>query len=126
MSCIEELRLTTRRRSGWIRQNKVSRVPAWNTLRIDANDGSPIVEYRIVDGGVERRTVESCGQTCSVIEVQWQRLRPVELTFHIMANTVVAYWLSHRLGPHALAEACSQCTSSVNTERKSALMMDER
>lgn len=108
MFCIKELLLNSRRRIGSIRHDEVGPAPAWNKLRIDANDGSPVVEYRIDGGGVERRTVETATHASSATEVQWQRLRPVELIFHVMANTVLAQWLLRRLGAHALAQACSQ------------------
>ena len=107
MLCIKELLRISRPRIGSIRHDEVGHAPAWNKLRIDANDGSPVVEYRIDGGSVECRTVETATHSSRPIEVQWQRLRPVELMFHVMANTVLAYWLSHRLGAHALEQACS-------------------
>lgn len=75
---------------------------ACNKLRIDPNDGSPVLEYRIADGGVERRTLVTPAPENAAAGVQWQRLTPDQLAGHIIANTVVARWLIYRLGVRAL------------------------
>jgi hypothetical protein len=95
-------------------------VPVSNRLRIDLNDGSPVVEYQIVDGQVERRTVIT--RTTAPIEMDWRRLTAQELTAHIMANTVVAIWLSRRMGFQPLMRAC-QYTVSLR-EHDQALISD--
>ena len=83
-------------------------------LRIDPNDGSPVLEYRVEDGRVERRTVEIATPVSTASEVQWQRLTPEQLTSHVMANTVVAHWVSRRLGVRSLIRACNQHSSGVS------------
>jgi hypothetical protein len=86
-----------------------------NRLCIDPNDGSPAVEYRIENHRVERRTREMIGEKTTAHEEQWQRLTPEQLTSHVMANTVVAHWVSRRLGLHSLVRACNQCSSSISS-----------
>jgi hypothetical protein len=83
---------------------------ACNRLRIDPCDGSPVVDYRIENGCVESRTMETAeGGTTS--EKRWQRLTPEQLSSHVTAHTVVAQWLGRRMGVHTLIRAC---TSSLN------------
>lgn len=79
--------------------------PAWNKLRIDGFDGSPAVEYRIQNGHVARRTVDSAAE-CQAAEDQWERLTPEDFSYHVRAGTVVAFWLYHRMGPDAVSRAC--------------------
>lgn len=87
-----------------------------NRLRIEPRDGSPIVDYRIENGRVEHRTLETAAEHGTAIEMQWQRFTPEELTSHILGNTVVAHWLCHRLRAHSLIRAYSQPSSSVSDE----------
>jgi hypothetical protein len=82
-------------------------MPTSNRLRIDPWDGSHIVDYRIENGYVESRTLETWAERGSAIDQQWQRLTPEELSFHVMADTVVARWLRGRMGVHQLIRACS-------------------
>jgi hypothetical protein len=84
---------------------------ACNRLRIDPCDGSPVAEYRIENGSVESRTLEAAVEEGTATEKQWQRLTPEQLSFHVMANTVVGQWLLSRMGVHRLIRAC---TSSAN------------
>jgi hypothetical protein len=86
---------------------------AFNRLRIDPGNGSPAVEYRIENGFVESRTLETDAARRSnlSIEKQWQRLTPEQLTFHVMANPVVLRWLRHRMGVHLLIRACNRDSS---------------
>jgi hypothetical protein len=81
---------------------------ACNKLCVDRGDNSPTVEYRIEDGRVESRVLVGACEESSVIEKSWQRLTPEELRSHVMAHTVVARWLSRRMGVHRLIRACSQ------------------
>ena len=85
-----------------------------NTLRIDPSDGSPAVEYRIKNHRVERRILGMIGENTTDNEEHWQRLTPEQLTSHVMANTVVAHWVSRRLGLHSLIRACNQRSSSTS------------
>ena len=54
------------------------RMLAFNRLRIDLGDGSRAVDYRIRNGFVESRTLETNATKRSTlaIEKQWQRLTP--------------------------------------------------
>ena len=84
---------------------------AFNRLRIDRGDGSPVADYRIEDGCVEGRTLETATECGPATDQRWQRLTPEELSSHVMADTVVAQWLRRRMGVHSLIRAC---TSSGN------------
>jgi hypothetical protein len=82
-----------------------------NRLRIDPYDGTPVADYRIEDGCVESRTLETAAECDTTTDKRWQRLTPEQLSSHVMANTVVAQWLRRRMGVHRLIRAC---TSSAN------------
>ena len=60
----------------------------FNRLRIDPANGSPAVDYRIENGFVESRTLETDATKRSTlaIEKQWQRLTPEQLTSRLMAD----------------------------------------
>lgn len=90
---------------------------ACNKLRIDPNDGSPVLEYRIGDGWVERRTLVTPAPESVAAGVQWQRLTPDQLAGHIIANTVVAHWLGHRLGVRTLLSSLGPHFQSAGDER---------
>ena len=81
---------------------------AFNRLRIDLSDGCPAVEYRIVDDHVDSRVLDSAAEGSGGIEGPWQRLTPEQLRSLVMAHTVVARWLSRRMGVHRLMRACNQ------------------
>ena len=83
-------------------------MPECNRLRIDPRDGTHIVDYRIENGWVESRTLETAAETGIATHPQWQRLTPEELSFHVMADTVVARWLRGRMGVHRLMRACNE------------------
>ena len=87
---------------------------ACNRLRLDPGDGSPVVDYRIENGCVESRTLETAAESSTATEKQWQRLTLEQLGFHVMADTVVAHWLHRRMGVHRLIRACTQHSSSAN------------
>jgi hypothetical protein len=87
---------------------------ACKRLRIDSCDGSPVVDYRIEDGCVESRTLETAAERD--YEKQWKRLTPEQLSSHIMADTVVAHWLKSRMGVHRLIRACK--SSDNNAEQR--------
>ena len=89
---------------------------AFNRLRIDPGNGSPAVDYRIEDGFVESRTLEtdSTKRSTLAIEKQWQRLTPEQLTSRLMDDTVLLRWLRHRMGVYRLIRACNQDSSSPN------------
>jgi hypothetical protein len=90
---------------------------AFNRLRIDPGNGSPAVDYRIENGFVESRTLETDttkrGGTFA-IEKQWQRLTPEQLTSRLMADTVLLRWLRQRMGVYRVIRACNQDSSSPN------------
>src|ERR1700751_3635863 len=84
---------------------------ACNRLRIDLWDGSAVVDYRIENGCVESRTLETAIERATATEEGWKRLTPEQLSSLVMADSVVARWLSGRMGIHRLVRAC---TSSAN------------
>lgn len=79
----------------------------WNKLRIDPNDGSPILEYRIQNGRVEHRS-QAAVQRDIPSEMHWQQLTPEQLTSHATLGTVLPMWLSRRLGVHSPIRTCTQ------------------
>jgi len=87
-----------------------------NRLRIDVSDGFVVVDYRIENGRVERRITEVPTEGRIVSDVEWERLTPEQLRSEILAQNVVARWLSLRLGLPALIRACSQRSLSVSDE----------
>ena len=89
---------------------------ACNKLRIDPNDGSPAVEYRIENGGVERRTVASHNGDGIASEERWEQLTPTQVASHIRASTTVAYWLYRRMGAQPLLQVCGQHPSFASGE----------
>ena len=89
---------------------------AFNRLRIDPGNGSPAVDYRIENGFVESRTLEtgSTKRSTLTIEKQWQRLTPEQLTSRLMADSLLLRWLRQRMGVYRLIRACNQGSSSPN------------
>jgi hypothetical protein len=75
----------------------------FNLLRIEQNDGSTVIEYRIEDGHVEGRTLRT-----GVVEKPWRPLTPEKLRSHVMAGTLLSRWLRRRMGIHQLVRACQQ------------------
>jgi hypothetical protein len=76
-----------------------------NRLRIDPTDGTSVIDYRIENGWVESRTLETGTERA---DHQWHRLTPEELSSHVMADTVVARWLRGRMGIYGLIRACTE------------------
>jgi hypothetical protein len=100
---------------------------ACNRLRIDPGDGSPVVDYRIENGSVESRTLETAAESSTATAKEWQRLTLEQLSSHVMAETVVAHWLHRRMGVHRLIRACTQHSSSAKTMAcKSAQIESQR
>lgn len=87
---------------------------AFNRLRIDPGNGSPAVDYRIENGLVESRAVETDATKGSTLasETEWQRLTPEQLTSRITTDSVLLRWLRHRMGVYRLIRACNQDSSS--------------
>jgi len=74
-------------------------------LRLEAENGSEIEEYRVDNGKVEVRTLRSFGLS-GLHEVSWRQLTSQHLRSHVERNTVVAQWLERRLGWRRLLQAC--------------------
>ena len=90
-----------------------------NSLRIDRGDGSAIIDYRIQDGRVETRIVETAD---SGSESNWRSVTPEELSSHVMSNTMVAQWLRRKMGIHSLLRACNaEQLSAPTTEYSSQI-----
>ena len=77
-----------------------------NRLRIDPNDGSSGVEFRIEKGAVESRSIGKRAQRGTVTEGQWNQLMPEQVASHVLADTVVGHWLFRILGIRSLIRAC--------------------
>ena len=92
------------------------RMLAFNRLRIDPGKGSPAVDYRIENGFVESRTLEtgSTKRSTLIIEKQWQRLTPEQLSSLLMADSLLLRWLRQRMGVYRLIRACNQDSLSPN------------
>jgi hypothetical protein len=71
-------------------------------LRLETADGANGEEYRIYDGQIEVRQLQSSSDD----EWCWHRVTPEQLTAHVNAKTVVAEWLKRRLGWRRLLRAC--------------------
>ncbi len=80
---------------------------AWNKLRVEPSDGSAVEEYRIADGRVEMRALDSSLVSEPKTESGWRQLTREEPTSHVMAATSVARWLECRMGLHPLIRACT-------------------
>jgi hypothetical protein len=74
-------------------------------LRLEAQSGSDIEEYRVYHGRVEVRSGRSVGPD-ELSETGWGQLTPQQLRTHVERNTVVAQWLERRLGWRPLLQAC--------------------
>ncbi len=83
-------------------------------LRLESGDGFPAKEYRIEDGNVEVRTLDSEGGPVRRTESMWWRLTPEQLSIHVERNTVVAQWLERRLGWRRLLQACVGTVMDLN------------
>ncbi len=93
---------------------------AWNTLRVDPGDGSPVQDYRIENGHVEMRVLDIKMKFAPEGHCRWRRLTPPQLASHVMGNTAVAQWLQRRMGVHSLIRACAQPTHSVQLDEESS------
>jgi hypothetical protein len=79
--------------------------PTAMRLRLEAQNGSDIEEYRVDHGRVEVRSGRSVGPD-ELCETYWRPLTPQQLRTHVERNTVVAQWLERRLGWRPLLRAC--------------------
>jgi hypothetical protein len=93
------------------------RRPAWNKLRVDPGDGSPVEDYRIENGHVEMRVLDF---GLNSDRRQWRRLTREQLISHVMSNTLLAQWLQRRMGVHLLIRACAPPAPSEQVERHSS------
>lgn len=66
-------------------------------LRLPSENGSPINEYRIQNGQIEFRSLDSTGKPFSITKGIWRVLDISELQLHFALDTVVAQWLMQRL-----------------------------
>ncbi len=66
-------------------------------LRIESVNGSPINDYRIRDGLVEVRVLDSRGRPYTDSTSNWRALDRNEIQLHHVLGTVVSQWLRVRL-----------------------------
>lgn len=90
---------------------------ACNRLRVDLGDGY-VVDYRIESDRVESRIHESDPEISCAIDQHWERLTAAELSSHVLADTVVARWLSRRMGVERLLRACDPASSFLENDRQ--------
>lgn len=88
---------------------------ACNRLRLDSTDGSLVEDYRIEKGRVECRILSDLDAAAT--ESEWRPLTPEQLTFHVLANRVLAQWLEHRMGVFRLVAACNPESMSSDRSR---------
>src|SRR6266567_1798322 len=93
---------------------------ACNKLRVEACDGSPIEDYRIENGQVEKRILDFNIRSQGKGKGEWKRLTREQLVSHVMGNTVVARWLQRRMGVHPLIRACAPPSDAEQPQGKSA------
>ena len=93
---------------------------ACNSLRIDAGDGSPVMDYRIENGHVESRISFSPEETT---QSDWEAVSPQELSEHVMSGTILSLWLRRRMGIFRLVRACSSDASSTNYSDAPTLLL---
>lgn len=76
-------------------------------LRLEAQNGRAIEEFRILDQTIETRqsTVWPASEWDEYAE--WREVSSEELSDHVRDNTVVAQWLKRRLGWRRLLLACT-------------------
>jgi hypothetical protein len=65
-------------------------------LRVEPNHAPFINDYRIHDGQVEVRTLDSVGHPFDLALSDWKPLDANELQLHFALGTVVAEWLQDR------------------------------
>ena|SRR5580704_9376666 len=75
-------------------------------LRFESSDGCWAKEYRIEDGRVEVRAADPRAASVQDSGNVWRRLTPKQLSVHVERNSVVAQWLTRRLGWRRLLQAC--------------------
>lgn len=86
---------------------------ACNTLRIDAGDESPIMDYRIENGRVESRIAASADSE-EASQTDWKPVSAEELSAHVISGTILSHWLRRRMGVFRLVRACSSDASSTD------------
>jgi hypothetical protein len=67
-------------------------------LRIESNRGSPVNDYRIIEGHVEFRVLDSSGHPYASRASCWRTLDENEIHIHHALNTIVSKWLRARRG----------------------------
>jgi hypothetical protein len=89
-------------------------------LRVEAENGLLVEEYRILDREIQAREFQLKGAD----HAEWRTLSAAELTTHVMKRTVVSHWLQKRLGRRGLLRACvadqSALFGDAESERRAA------
>lgn len=77
-------------------------------LRLEAQHGAEIEEYRVHEGRVQVRSLRSPNlrDLDGDADSGWLQLTPQQLSAHVEGNSVVAKWLERRLGWRRLLQAC--------------------
>lgn len=82
-------------------------------LRIDPAGASTAVDYRITDGCVETRNLQLAEDGRFMVERDWHRLTPEQLSSLVMANALLAHWLTRRMGIFSAIQACTRNSSTA-------------
>jgi len=80
-------------------------------LRIDPAGASTAVDYRITNGCVETRNLQLAEDGRFIVERDWHRLTPEQLSSLVMANALLAHWLTRRMGIFPVIQACTRHSS---------------
>ena len=89
----------------------------WNRLRVESGNGTAGMDYRIRDGQVECRAIDVSSLANGA---RWRQLSADELRSLVLANPLLAKWLSHRMGVFQLVRACSADSGPENYESQAA------
>jgi hypothetical protein len=83
-----------------------------NLLKIPSANGSPINEYRVSQGQIEFRSLDSQGKPFPHTGGSWTILDAGDLQLHFALNTAVARWLIERLEIRATAARAAPMDST--------------
>jgi hypothetical protein len=84
-------------------------------LRIDPAGASTAVDYRITNGCVETRNLQLAEDGRFMVEKDWHRLTPEQLSSLVMTNALLAHWLTRRMGIFPAIQACTRNSSTADT-----------
>jgi hypothetical protein len=84
-------------------------------LRIDRGGASTAADYRITNGCVETRNLQLAEDGRFMVEKDWHRLTPEQLSSLVIANSLLAHWLTRRMGIFPTIQACTRHSLTADT-----------